>query len=279
MRMADSIAHPDSLLCPGCGYSLYGIDASVNCPECGLKIDRGAIGTSVIPWTHRREIGLVRALVRTAILATFKTRKMAAEMNCPVSYPAAQRFRYACTLSIWLPAALALAVVAVVCPLLGALAWERVVGWIVVAGAGWLYLMAVTALPSLFFHPRQLAVLRQNRAVALSYYASSAPLVWWWIPLGIAVPGILIVNYLNSNSIFMVGSLLIFIGGGLALYLHFRMVIGPCQLIRAATQCSRARVWTMGLLVPLAWYVLFGTVLAGIPFLALYVAMILSTLR
>jgi hypothetical protein len=232
----------------------------------------------VIPWTHRREIGVIRAFVRTAILATFKTRRIAAEMNCPVSYPAAQRFRHICILSVWLPAAIALAVVAVVCDLFGALPWERVVGWMVVALSGWLYLLAVTALPSLFFHPRQLPVLRQNRAVALSYYASSAPLVWWWIPLAIVATGILIVNYLNSNQIFVVGSSLILIGGVLALYLHFRMAIGPCQLIQAATQCSTARVWTMGLLVPLAWYVLFGTVLTGIPLLALLVAMIFCTL-
>jgi hypothetical protein len=277
--MADSIAHPDSLVCPNCGYSLHGIDASENCPECGQKIDRGAMGMSVIPWTHRREIGVIRAFVPTAILATFKTRRMAAEMNCPVSYPAAQRFRHVCILSVWLPTAVALAVVAVVCDLFGALAWERVVGWMVVALSGWLYLLAVTALPSLFFHPRQLPVLRQNRAVALSYYASCAPLVWWWIPVGIAVPGILMEMYFNPNRTYHLGDLFVFVGGGLALYLHFRMAIGPCRLIRAATQCSTARVWAMGLLVPLGWCVLFGTVLTGIPFLALYAAMILSTLR
>jgi hypothetical protein len=273
------VAHPDTLVCPRCGYSLYGIDASENCPECGLKIDRGILGASVIPWTHRREIGRIRAFFSTARLGGFNSRKLAAEMNRPVSYPDAQRFRHVCILSVWAPVAAGLAVVATVCPLFGALAWERMVGWLLTAGSAWLYFLAITALPSLFFHPRQLPMLRQNRAVALSYYASSAPLAWCWAPMVIAVSGIFFENYFNPNRTFHLGELLLFTGCFLTLYLHFCTAIGPCRLIQAATRCSTLRVWTMGLLLPCAWFVLFDIVLLGIPFYGLYLAMFLSTLR
>src|SRR5205823_2812668 len=43
-----------------------------------------------------------------------------------------------------------------------------------------LFFILLTGVGSYFFHPRRLAVLRQNRAVALSYYACAplAPAMW-----------------------------------------------------------------------------------------------------
>src|SRR5688500_6888706 len=91
-RTDDAPAPNDAdLFCPGCGYDLRAIDSG-RCPECGLPVDRTA-GVSRIPWAHRRRIGWARAYSRTVWLATFRTRKLAAEVERPVDYRAAQQFR------------------------------------------------------------------------------------------------------------------------------------------------------------------------------------------
>jgi hypothetical protein len=59
-----STADEDVLYCPWCGYDLR---ASTDgpCTECGLPIDRAALRVSAFPWAHRREMGRVRAYVKT----------------------------------------------------------------------------------------------------------------------------------------------------------------------------------------------------------------------
>ena len=65
-------------ICPACGYDLRAT-TSDHCSECGLAIDRDALQQSAIPWAHRRQIGRVRAYLKT--LWQFSTdRKRASGM-------------------------------------------------------------------------------------------------------------------------------------------------------------------------------------------------------
>ena len=170
---------PQDLFCPDCGYDLHGI-TSDRCPECGLPIDRATAAESGIPWTHRRRIGRIRAYWRTVRLAVFHPRKLAAEVARPVSYFDAQFFRWVTILIVYLPN-LATGIVAMCGTDTAQLgtnlgAPPAIAPWAVplmllglLAG-----LILVTGVPSYFFHPRSIPVVRQNRAVALSYYACAA---------------------------------------------------------------------------------------------------------
>src|SRR5687768_10793324 len=58
------------LLCPACGYDLRGTTGG-RCSECGLEIDPAALARSGVPWAYRKEMGRVRAFLKTAWLVTF----------------------------------------------------------------------------------------------------------------------------------------------------------------------------------------------------------------
>lgn len=85
-------AYDESLLCPDCGYSLRGI-SSDRCPECGLDLTFIRENRSVIPWVHRREIGLWRAYWRTVWQVIARRREFLREVAKPVSYRDAAAFR------------------------------------------------------------------------------------------------------------------------------------------------------------------------------------------
>lgn len=73
---------PASALCPRCGYDLRGT-TSDRCGECGLAIDREAVQSSGVPWSHRRTIGRVRAFVRTVWLVTVDSGRIRHELGKP----------------------------------------------------------------------------------------------------------------------------------------------------------------------------------------------------
>ena len=62
-----------------------------------------------------------------------------------------------------------------------------------------LFLLSATAIASYFFHPKSLSVIRQNRAVALSYY-SAAPLAYLPLTLAAAIAAIIVVDSIRENS-------------------------------------------------------------------------------
>jgi hypothetical protein len=187
--------------CPECGYDLRGL-LSDRCPECGLAID-AASSTSPIPWSHRARIGRLRAFRRTVILATFQPKRLAGAAAVPVDWRDAVLFRRLVVILASLPI-----VVAAVCVFhwMGgtdflslvanpaSLPWppspapskwmsEPLMCWSAgvmlppVLPIGILLAIAIiTAAPSYWFHPRQVPLVRQNRAVAVSAYLC-APLV------------------------------------------------------------------------------------------------------
>src|SRR4051794_27433393 len=86
------LADPPDLPCPHCGYNLHGIE-STRCPECGKEVDRSMLTGRRIAWENRREIGRVRAYLRTAVAFTFRPSHSARESRRDVAYADAVRFR------------------------------------------------------------------------------------------------------------------------------------------------------------------------------------------
>jgi hypothetical protein len=58
-----------AVFCPGCGYDLRGTSGG-RCSECGLVLDRAALGRSAFPWAHRTSHGRLRAFFKTVWLVT-----------------------------------------------------------------------------------------------------------------------------------------------------------------------------------------------------------------
>src|SRR5207248_9544707 len=136
---------------------------------------------------------------RTVWLAPIDPTVIAHDVQRPVSLADALSFR---NLTVWIafvPIALAASVWFIflwgrftgwssnltnpAAPAVAKLAW--VLDWLflpVVLLALFLFLKAIAGVQSYFFHPSWLPVVRQNRAVALSYYAC-APLAWTPISL------------------------------------------------------------------------------------------------
>lgn len=168
-------------LCPGCGYNLRGLTRD-RCPECGRPFERARLSESALPWLRRRWRGRFRAYWATVWLLTVHPGRLAAEFAHPVSYPDAQRFRWLTIFWAWLPlgfsSILFLASGDEDFLMLGSSHLATDV-WLVSGFnlAAVFALIALTGVPSYFFHPRRLPVEYQNRGVALSYYAC-AQLAW-----------------------------------------------------------------------------------------------------
>ena len=211
---ASSATPEEELFCPECAYNLHALRGVERCPECGLPIDRQGFARSQIPWVHRRHLGRVRAYWRTVWLATLRPARVAAEASRHVSYVDAQRFR-------WLTAFVAAA--PVIGGLVAAMAWYgnaaiftlvnpvAIPGWAmggkpspmfdllipwdsgatlppVIPLAVLIAMISVTGVASYWFHPKWLPVVRQNRAVALSYYGC-APLALASVPVLLFIAG------------------------------------------------------------------------------------------
>jgi hypothetical protein len=278
------------LRCPACDYSLRGIE-SARCPECGTPVDREALSVPQIPWTHRKVIGVTRAYWRTVRLVTLHPRRLAGDVARPVSYADARRFQQITVLVAYVPLlVIAMGVILNNSPdNFGAFPQhfsERPLGWTLelallpLAGLClWLFLFAATGAASYFFHPRSIPIERQNRALALSYYAC-APLAV--MPLiGFSV----LYFYLNSRSITMGnGSLALPVIVEsftvlLALAMLFSLWRVPISLLRRATGCSALRVVALAIYLPIAWLLLAGIILAAIPAAYLFVSIVVLSLH
>lgn len=157
-----------------------------------------------VPWANRREIGRFRGFWRTFTRVTFRPRVFARAVGQPVDLKEAKRFRRLVVIVLWLT--LVVTAWGLSLPetlidrlddldLIDDVYWDRIaLGWRVALGAiasgllvAWLYVC--TGVHTYFFHPRALPVERQNRAVALSYYAC-APLLWLPVAAGLLAVGL-----------------------------------------------------------------------------------------
>ena len=272
-------AEPLHLICPECAYELRGI-TSDRCPECGLVIDRATLSASRLPWEHRFVIGRVRAYWRTNLLVLFHQRQLACEMNWPVSFRDAQRFRHLTVLLAWMPAGgwiVAFYLSRFGFPIAGephgsTLGWALQIGLLVLAlFACWLVLLGWTGALSYFFRPRQLPVVLQNRAVALSYY-TCAPLAWLITPAVVfaiaRVP--LWVPWYTREPLFW----LELVGGAIVLMIVLACWVRAAALMRRIARSSPIRIMALIAYLPIAWSLIAGLawlLVAGATFLALVI--------
>jgi hypothetical protein len=301
---ADSLAAP-ALFCPACGYDLRAIDSD-RCPECGLLIDRTAAGQSTLPWSHRHRLGYLGGYGRTCLLVCFRPQHFRAEMDRPVSLGDARAFRRATVWVAYLPlAAVVIAVyIATFAPPTG---WrpliEAVSGFVpsaleplviarptgafrsvgyamelfVLAAlllAIWLWFLAAAGVASYWFHPRHLPVERQNRAVALSYYAC-APLAMMPITVTLLVASALLDLTEVTSAAWRTAAhiaVLVAVSFQLSGWWFTTLLMLPMT-----TRCGTIRATVYFLTLPLTWMLLGVWIVGGILTSAVLIAVIVVT--
>lgn len=269
---ADLPPLPAGLFCPQCDYDLRGL-TSARCPECGLSLAGVREGRTLIPWRNRTRRNWYWAYWLTVGMVTLHLRRLGDEVIRPGSFADARAFRRLTVLHVY---ALLLPISIVVL----VRRWDDVtwlfggltIPWFVAQQVALLLtLFAVTALPRFFFHPRHLPLVRQNRAVALSYYACG---VLAWAPV-IAV---------------LVGGGWLARAGGTEAFAYAWVVAFLCVLLvplwwfallalaRRALRAGPFRLLLMAVGLPVLWAAVGALILTTIPLAVLYVVLAVCSL-
>lgn len=266
---------PEGAFCPDCSYDLRG-STSDRCPECGGKIDAFRATSSQLPWTRRGQLGVERAYWRTVAVVMFRQKHFRNEIVRPVDYGAAQRFRWATILHLALPVLVVLLILHIT-HAMGAFQEYQEEVPIILLGWVWpgllayvaliMFLLALTGIPSYFFQGKGIPVRQQNRAIALSYYASG-PIAL--TPIALAALGL---------------SWMLTLDRGLGLFFFLLGLILPwaltgiwwldlIHLTRRILPQHKSWAAVVGVCVPLLWLaaaLLVGSVLAGAAYIWLIV--------
>lgn len=259
------------IYCPNCDYDVRAL-VGETCPECGQKIDLVELRRSQIPWTYRRELGRFGAYWRTVRLVLFSHTRFGREISRPVDYTDAQRFRWVSILHAWLPL-LAAAVALYVYHEGGPFDNRDIGGGLTAAIVGavallmLLFLLAVTGVHTYWFHPRSAPIARQNRAVALSYYAA-APLALTSLPVVMIMIGAWMLDVLpggKSAAAFTMAGLSFAMGIALLILIPTWMWSLAVCLVRRAAQRGLAGQISLGIVLPLLWLILGALIFLGIP--------------
>jgi hypothetical protein len=313
-------AADEGLFCPQCGYSLRGLGgggpdgtaSEVRCPECGFQVNLQTLHQSIIPWVHRREIGRWRAYWRTVRLVSGRPRLVAGEASKPLRIEDAVGFRRVTALLAFLPLAALLVwgyvgSLSETIPLGATGAWGlppielrgtangiqfhgHALGWLlewsVVAAlllGLWLFVLAITGLPSYFFHPRQLTVVQQNRAVALSYF-SCAALAWTPVSVGLIVGGALLASHRwaawdEVQRFRNIGTAMCAIGGLFLAGEAIAWYADILAMLKRATYGSTGRVWAAAVTLPLLTVPVAVVTLVLLPLSVAMLALLVISLR
>ncbi|HEV7299471.1 MAG TPA: zinc ribbon domain-containing protein [Tepidisphaeraceae bacterium] len=298
------------LLCPHCGYDLRGT-TSDRCPECGQPIDRTTSGISLIPWTHRRETGLVRAYVRTVWMVVRRPAEVGREVAKPVLYADAVRFR---ALTVVVVLLILLSTVGVVwwgadaierlsapfqidfdIDLFGNPSSQTLSPWmdlLLPVAAGWLVwllapiyvlvmLIGCTGVASYLFRPDRLSVQQQNRAVALSCYAA-APLALLFFPVLVLAIVLLLISMdpqsFNSDLQAVIGFLTV-LGALMLVAILFKWWLGTLRILRWATQPTGGALLLAGLFLPTGWIVVAVLSLIVLPAVVGFFKLVIASLK
>ena len=273
--------------CLACGYDLRGT-ASTTCPECGQAFDHDKLYTSAVPWERRDEIGRWRAFWRTCRGMTTNTRSFSQNSARPVSLDDALRFRRLVLLISYSSIVMMLLTYLVGLAWLEDLDWRGLVGepgwfWVTayltwVPGL-WCFLYALTGIHTYAFHPRSLPLERQNRAVALSYYAC-APLAALPVLAMIMAMAFVASGFIDSSSFgwydtagLIVTIVWVGLGFGiLAAWIRVTWVLARLAAERGVIFCA-----AMTALLPLAWIGLAFLTLLLPTVLLSWIALVMST--
>lgn len=272
---------PFDVFCQECGYNLRGLTGD-RCPECGTSLEALRSPTSQIPWVHRDELGWWRAYWGTVRMVTFHRKRLCEEMLRPIRFDDAQRFRWVTVMLVYVPLLIASLVLWIVdsCTAPNGVFGSEFTHDVITSG--WpvvflnvcllLFLAGVTGMPSYFFHPRELPLRQQNRAVALSYYAGG-PLGWAPIPLMLLVCAP-VVALINPVIVAGMCTLAVFLLGVLT---HWWWANLMFLARRTMPQMPRRTAW-----VAVGFPVLFGALwllaVFVLPVIGLYVVIVVRSL-
>jgi hypothetical protein len=225
----------------------------------------------------------MRAYLRTTWLAIRRPAQLAAEIARPVSLDDALAFRRVTTAVIALPFIL-VALIAVlssgVMPMSSAVSMPREFGaeWVAIpflAASGWFFVLTAAGVQSYWFHPSSIPVVRQNRAVALSYYAT-APLAVMPIVLPIIVMLVAVEPWAERHQA-MLWYVLPIIGLVAVTVVAVSIATtlsASAVMLRRTTHCGAARVVSLVVGLPIAWLLLAGIFLVAVPGAWLFVSLI-----
>ncbi len=262
--VSKTLSYDADLFCPECGYNLRSL-TSDRCPECGDYVDDLRASVSRIPWVHRDQSGWFLAYWRSAILVMFHGKRFCAEIARPVEYRHSQSFRWLTVAFAFIPVPLAVLwvyFVRVPHPFDDLLVNSLLLAiWpvFVFLGCVFLFLAAATGMPSYFFHPKRLEVATQNKAIALSYYASGS-LAVTFLPVFALAMGLTSETTSRWHSGLVTGALLVIFAQWVGWWIDLMRI-----LRRVMPNHRGKRVIALSL-IPLLWCVLFVAIFGGVAF-------------
>jgi hypothetical protein len=282
------------LLCGNCSQNLRGVTAD-RCPECGQRFDRARLLSLNIPWERRAHLGRLRAFGKTVVAVTFRPALLIDPADNPLTLRAARGFRLRTVIVLFVPAFLTAFTwynqQSSKRPPPGAFAgtfssghWPDI-GEIMLTP--WFFytsmlglllsLFAITGMASLFFAPRKLSLVEQQRGVAASLYANA--LLIWLVPLvGFASLGRSLAEYFDTHAI--PGDTFIAIFKYLAMTTAAIALLAwwliPCRLLYGVTR-SKPRVLTFAIAWPLLCALTSVTILIGLHLAVTFLALVAET--
>lgn len=263
---------------------------SDTCPECGQTVDDKAMRRAQVPWANRREIGRCRAIWQTFCRVTFRTRRFAHAVSQPVDLREALRFRRLVVIVLWLPVMVALLLVSDGW-LKELLPWRleqqigtlwRIAGVVFVCGLLWVFLYTCTGVHTYWFHPRSLPIERQNRAVALSYYAC-APLLMLPVALASIAAGVILleIGEQHIEAYFHLAGLICLLILGIVPALVSLLGFWAATVRLAGDVADRGGIGRLTLLLgqPAAWVFLLALLCVALPAAIAYATLMLTTMN
>lgn len=305
---ASHIMNDEGLFCPTCNYDLRAI-TSDRCPECGMQIERDRREMPLLPWSHRKTIGTLRAYFKTATLAVLHPARLAREALRPVHLADAKEFRRTTVLIAYTPLLVlmvfGIAFIHYGAPGSGTLfnftrgtIWDfqsmplyRLatphdwMGWtaeacvsIVAAGALWFFLTSASRLAALFFYSSGIPPERQARYMLLSLY-TSAPLCLLPIPLIIlSLTSRLPARYSPFLVIeFSLYRVCLIVGAGGLVLLLLAWWVATLILLQRSTFCGAGRLVLTAASWPLATLLLAAVCLLSV-LAAMFVSIVFLSL-
>ena len=269
------LAHA-GLCCPVCGYDLSGL-TSEKCPECGRVLDWEKLSHPQIPWIHRRTRGRFRAFWTTVWYVVFQNKHFRREYVHPVSCKEAKRFQWVVILHAY-----SSCLIGTLLLLLHGKNWgieaqalSSALGSIgpltLIFTCALLFMVAMTGLPRDHFHTEDFDLERQNRGIALSYYACAPLAHLFWACLTV-VAGILAAECfsvrIRGDVLGLVAFFLVLLGFGVYSY---------CLRSLANAALGGLNDWKLIYLLPLQWLLTAMGILVLLPLATFYVVLVIAS--
>ena len=272
----------EPMYCPHCGYDIR-VATAVACPECGGAVDEETMRRAQVPWQSRRDIGRIRAFVRTCWRVTFQTQRLSYAVAQPVDLKDALKFRRVLVALLFGVFVLGMLIITVLAltnePTLGAVPWQGLVAsWFGSAVGSWLFFELLTGVHTYWFHPTFLPPQQRLRSLALSHYAG-APLILAVAGFAIFVASLLAIWIFSDSqgpttfviTLWCVG-LLLFVLGFAATW---RVCFVMSRLVVRRNGLGR---WSLFLLQPVLWAIGAGFFLVVLPGILFYIWLMLTTM-